>query len=720
MTPGGGARVRARRGRRDAARRVPTRGAGSAAAPTTASCAWRGRSPTWPAARRSAASRWPRPCSCAGGTASERATAPAPTACAARGCSPTWRPTSRRSPRGAVGLALARTAAPLQRGPGCGGRAEGRRRRSWPRSVRCPSSRLRADLLAAQCWACCRHDPRFPVGLRDAADAPWALIGRGDPALAGAARAGGDGDDRRRPAGQHLRSRGGARARSRTDRRRPARRQRPRLRHRRLCPSRCARGRHDRRRARLRRRRRLSRPRTARSGGGSASAASSSRSCRRGPGAWRWTFPARNRIMAALAGMTVVVEAAQRSGSLITADLAADLGRDLGAVPGPVNSRASAGTNDLLAGGACLIRDAQDVLDAMLGPGVRKAERAGADLDPRLRDVLGGAGARGGDLRRDRRRARPRRRRGRLGSGHPRGARLRLLLAGRRLLADAARAARHLGCASCPPSAIPAVLSIAGSDSGGGAGIQADLKAFARCGVHGMTAITAITAQNTVGVEAVEAVSPEMIVAQVGAVAEDIGVDAVKIGMLGTAETVDAVVEALRFVGEAPVVIDPVMVAESGAVLLDEEARAALVERLLPLATVVTPNIPEARALSGAGEQDSQEDLAREVLALGPARGRRHRRPQRADRRSLLRRSRVGRDRRRAASRRRRARLRLHPLLGAGRLPRPRRDAAGGGAEGARGRLRRGRRRPARDRRGAGPGRRLRPRPLDRLSRFRP
>ncbi len=165
---------------------------------------------------------------------------------------------------------------------------------------------------------------------------------------------------------------------------------------------------------------------------------------------------------------------------------------------------------------------------------------------------------------------------------------------------------------------IPAVLSIAGSDSGGGAGIQADLKAFARCGVHGMTAITAITAQSTVGVEAIEAVSAEMIIAQVGAVAEDIGVAAVKIGMLGTVETVDAVVEALRFVGDAPVVIDPVMVAESGAVLLDEEARAALVERLLPLATVVTPNIPEARVLSAAGERDSQEDLAREVRALGP------------------------------------------------------------------------------------------------------
>jgi hydroxymethylpyrimidine/phosphomethylpyrimidine kinase len=165
---------------------------------------------------------------------------------------------------------------------------------------------------------------------------------------------------------------------------------------------------------------------------------------------------------------------------------------------------------------------------------------------------------------------------------------------------------------------IPAVLSIAGSDSGGGAGIQADLKAFARCGVHGMTAITAITAQSTVGVEAVEAVSPEAIVAQVGAVAEDIGVDAVKIGMLGTAETVDAVVEALNLVGDAPVVLDPVMVAESGAALLDEEAKAALIDRLLPLATVATPNIPEAFALTGIPEPFSQEDLAREMLALGP------------------------------------------------------------------------------------------------------
>jgi hydroxymethylpyrimidine/phosphomethylpyrimidine kinase len=165
---------------------------------------------------------------------------------------------------------------------------------------------------------------------------------------------------------------------------------------------------------------------------------------------------------------------------------------------------------------------------------------------------------------------------------------------------------------------IPAVLSIAGSDSGGGAGIQADLKAFARCGVHGMTAITAITAQNTVGVQAVEAIAPETIVAQVRAVAEDIGVDAVKIGMLGTAETVEAVVAALSYVGDAPVVIDPVMVAESGSVLLDEEARTALVERLLPLTAVATPNIPEARELTGLGEGADQEALVRQVHALGP------------------------------------------------------------------------------------------------------
>jgi hydroxymethylpyrimidine/phosphomethylpyrimidine kinase len=174
---------------------------------------------------------------------------------------------------------------------------------------------------------------------------------------------------------------------------------------------------------------------------------------------------------------------------------------------------------------------------------------------------------------------------------------------------------------------IPRVLSIAGSDSGGGAGIQADLKAFAACGVHGMTAITSITAQSTVGVTAVHSVPGDVIVAQVRTVQDDIGVDAVKIGMLGDAATVAAVAEALDALPEAtPVVLDPVMVAESGAELLSAGARAALIDLLLPRATVTTPNVPEALALVGAGDPRSRpgsatedaEGLARAVLALGP------------------------------------------------------------------------------------------------------
>ncbi len=175
-------------------------------------------------------------------------------------------------------------------------------------------------------------------------------------------------------------------------------------------------------------------------------------------------------------------------------------------------------------------------------------------------------------------------------------------------------------------------LAIAGSDSGGGAGIQADLKAFARCGVHGTTAITAITAQNTVGVEAIVAVAPEMILAQVRAVTRDIRIDAVKVGMLGSSETVAAVARALDELPAAtPVVVDPVMVAESGARLLDADAQQALIEQILPRADVITPNLPEARALAGRaehesefppvaeGEQDQEvEDLARALLALGP------------------------------------------------------------------------------------------------------
>ena len=162
-------------------------------------------------------------------------------------------------------------------------------------------------------------------------------------------------------------------------------------------------------------------------------------------------------------------------------------------------------------------------------------------------------------------------------------------------------------------------LAIAGSDSGGGAGIQADLKAFAAVGVHGTTALTAITAQSTVGVVAIHPVPAEIIIAQVVAVAEDIGVDAVKVGMLGTIATIEAVAAALDAVGDAPVVIDPVMVSESGARLLDEEARSALAERLLPRASVVTPNLPEARALLGAGEGVAAVELAAGIRALGPA-----------------------------------------------------------------------------------------------------
>ena len=174
-----------------------------------------------------------------------------------------------------------------------------------------------------------------------------------------------------------------------------------------------------------------------------------------------------------------------------------------------------------------------------------------------------------------------------------------------------------LGKAMSDPERTPRVLSIAGSDSGGGAGIQADLKAFARCGVHGMTAITAVTAQNTRAVTAVYPLPPEAIVEQVRAVAEDIGVDAVKIGMLGTAETIETVAGALDLVLGAPVVLDPVMIAESGARLLDESALDALRAKLLPKVTVVTPNLPEARIL--AGEDADPVTLAEAIHSLGAA-----------------------------------------------------------------------------------------------------
>jgi DNA processing protein len=250
-----------------------------------------------------------------------------------------------------------------------------------------PEERLRDELAAAECWACCRHEPAFPVGLRDATDAPWTLIGRGDPALlallrpdgavtvVGARRASTYGREVARELGRELAAAGlivvsglafGIDA----------------------CAHRGA----------------LDSGLTVAVLGCGADVAypAAHRSLWRqigerglilselppGSGAWRWAFPARNRIMAALSSMTVVVEAAERSGSLITADLAADLGRDLGAVPGPVGSRLSAGPHNLLAGGACLVRDAQDVLDAMLGPGVQRIERSGPELNRSQRLAL--------------------------------------------------------------------------------------------------------------------------------------------------------------------------------------------------------------------------------------------------------------------------------------------------------------------------------------------
>jgi len=167
---------------------------------------------------------------------------------------------------------------------------------------------------------------------------------------------------------------------------------------------------------------------------------------------------------------------------------------------------------------------------------------------------------------------------------------------------------------------IPVALTIAGSDSGGGAGIQADLKAFARCGVHGTSAITAITAQSTVGIDAIHPIPPEIVLAQVRAVAHDIGVSAVKVGMLGTAQVTLAVARALDELPRGtPVVVDPVMVAESGARLLDVSAQSALVAEILPRASVLTPNLPEARVL--AGLQVAEEPVAGEPMAEDAVRG---------------------------------------------------------------------------------------------------
>jgi hydroxymethylpyrimidine/phosphomethylpyrimidine kinase len=160
-------------------------------------------------------------------------------------------------------------------------------------------------------------------------------------------------------------------------------------------------------------------------------------------------------------------------------------------------------------------------------------------------------------------------------------------------------------------------LTIAGSDSGGGAGIQADLKAFAAARVHGMSAIVALTAQNTVGVTAVHELPPEFVVAQLDAVFSDLGVDAVKTGMLFSRSIVEAVAGYLA-AHPVPLVVDPVLVASSGARLLQDAAVDALVRELLPLAIVVTPNLAEARELAGRPDAGRAE-LAERIVQLGAA-----------------------------------------------------------------------------------------------------
>jgi len=160
---------------------------------------------------------------------------------------------------------------------------------------------------------------------------------------------------------------------------------------------------------------------------------------------------------------------------------------------------------------------------------------------------------------------------------------------------------------------VPRCLTIAGSDSGGGAGVQADLKAFAAAGCYGMTAIVALTAQNTTGVTAVHELPPDFIRAQLDTVYDDIGVDAAKTGMLFSRAVIDTVADFLE--GRSiPLVVDPVMIASSGAKLLQSDAVETLVSRLFPLATVVTPNLQEAEALVGGG---TRRELAERIHELG-------------------------------------------------------------------------------------------------------
>jgi hydroxymethylpyrimidine/phosphomethylpyrimidine kinase len=174
---------------------------------------------------------------------------------------------------------------------------------------------------------------------------------------------------------------------------------------------------------------------------------------------------------------------------------------------------------------------------------------------------------------------------------------------------------RTSGAAPGSEHSIPRALTIASSDSGGGAGIQADLKAFARCGAHGMSAIVALTAQNTLGVTSIAEQSPAFVRDQIRAVLDDIGADAVKTGMLFSSAIIETVADELA--GRAlPLVVDPVMMASSGSRLLLPDAVATLIGRLFPLATVVTPNLPEAQALTGLGTED-RAVLAEQLVAMG-------------------------------------------------------------------------------------------------------
>ena len=159
-------------------------------------------------------------------------------------------------------------------------------------------------------------------------------------------------------------------------------------------------------------------------------------------------------------------------------------------------------------------------------------------------------------------------------------------------------------------------LTIAGSDSSGGAGIQADLKTFSALNVYGASVITALTAQNTLGVEAVHVVPAEFVLKQIEAVARDLKVDAVKIGMLATSAVIEAVAEGLKAFARVPVVLDPVMVAASGDALLDDDAVETLRSVLLPRAALITPNLPEAAKLLGCGEAKNEREMFAQAKAL--------------------------------------------------------------------------------------------------------